>query len=193
MKGTLKDYTKEHYEAFKLSPRQLDQLESMERQFSRKANTRLSSNKLFWPFSALVAGIFIIVFSLPQQEAFSPDHIANEIAYNYNKTLSMEFKGNSIPEIRRHFNKLDFNLVNSSNNRISNLRLVGGRYSSINKQLAAQLRLSERNNQSQMIWYQIPIPSEKLDLPKEVEYYQNGVRIIMWTEKGVLHGLAERP
>lgn len=193
MKETLKGCTKKHYEAFKLSPRQLDRLESLEKQFSQQHNSRFSSNKLFWPISALVAGIFIIVFSLPQQEEFSPNHIANEIAYNYNKTLSMEFKGNSIPEIRRHFNKLDFNLVNSNNNRISNLRLVGGRYSSINKQLAAQLRLAERNNQSQMIWYQIPIPSEKLNLPKEVEFFQNGVRIIMWTEKGVLHGLAGKP
>ena len=193
MKGQLKDLTKKHYEAYQLSPRQLDQLKATEQRFSGQINHTFIQNKLFWPLSALVAGIFIVVFSLPQQDDFSPDRIANEIAYNYNKTLSMEFKGNSIPEIREHFNKLDFNLVNSSNNRISNLRLVGGRYSSINKQLAAQLRLAKQKGHSQMIWYQIPLTSKKMKLNKEVEFYQNGVRIIMWTEKGVLHGLAGKP
>lgn len=189
MKRKFNENLKEHYESFELNPRQLKGLELMEQEHSgRKQDS--GSYKLLWPVTALVAGLFIVVFSLPNQNKISPERIADEIAYQHNKTLSLEFEGNSIPEIKQHFSKLDFNLVNSNHSRISDLELIGGRYSSINKNLAAQLRLIQRNSPNQITWYQLPIDTNGIEIKSEQVIYRNGVKIIMWTEKGVLHGLA---
>jgi len=191
MTTLLKDSLKDYFESFCLSSKQLNQLESLEREHSFQTRKIPEAKKWLWPITALVAGIFLVIYFRPVPEnEFYPNGIAREIAYNHNKTLSLEFQGKSISEIRPHFSKLDFKLVTSKNNRIPDFKLVGGRYCSINKQLAAQLRLMERGNISPLTWYQLPLPLDQKGFNKNVEVYSNGVRVIMWTEKGVLHGLA---
>ncbi len=195
MKTTLEESTDQYFKSFSLTAKQISELDSLEE--SNRLGKPLFRNKTkwIWSFSALVAGLFIVFVTLPEKEEINPDVIANEIAYNHNKTLSMEFKGNSINEIKPHFTKLDFNLVPSNRNRVSNFRLIGGRYISINKRLAAQLQLKKKDNKGIVTWYQLPLPkSHKLlakdPFNKELEVYSNGVKVIIWKEKGVLHGLA---
>lgn len=194
MKSTMKDSAKIYFESYNLSSEQLNQLESVEREHVYQKSRTLKQKNWFFPVVALAAGVFMVMFySQKNDESPSPDGIANEIAYFHNKTLSPEFVGNSIHEISPHFSKLDFQLVNSGNNEISDLKLVGGRYCSINKQLAAQLRLISSDSQTPITWYQLPLPVKQNKFPKRVEIYSNGIKVIMWTEKGVLHGLAGKP
>lgn len=191
MTTTLKESAKDYFESFSLTSKQLNRLESLERQYAYQLTNTHRLQRWLWPFAAVFAGVFLIVYFRPvSDDELNPAGIANEIAYNHNKTLSLEFKGQSIPEISPHFSKLDFKLVPSTHARIPKLKLVGGRYCSINKQLAAQLRLIEAENQEPLSWYQVPLPPNQKGLNQEVEVYSNGVRVIMWTEKGVLHVLA---
>jgi hypothetical protein len=191
MTSTLKESATEYFESFNLTSKQLNQMESLVREHQWQNSRRSKPKRLLIPFASLVAGIFLVIFFQPAaKNELNPNGIANEIAYNHNKTLSLEFKGNSIPEIRSHFSKLDFNLVSSKNNELSKLKLIGGRYCSINKQLAAQLELIGANGHDTLTWYQVPLPANQKGFPGVKVVYSNGVKVIMWTEKGILHGLA---
>jgi hypothetical protein len=193
MTATLKESAKSYFESFSLTSKQLNQLESLERQYAFQSTNAGQMRRWLWPLAVMVVGVLLIVYFKPlPDDELNPAGIASEIAYNHNKTLSLEFKGQSIPEISPHFSKLDFKLVPSTHNKIPKLKLVGGRYCSINKQLAAQLRLIETGNLEPLSWYQVPLPANQKGLNQEVEVYSNGVKVIMWTEKGVLHGLAGR-
>jgi hypothetical protein len=193
MKANLKDSTKEYYESFNLTSKQLNQLESLEREHFFQSSRTSPNKSWFLPIATLVAGVFLVMYFKPTPDPeLYPSGIASEIAYNYNKTLTPEFQGKSISEIKPHFSKLDFNLVSSKHNNISDFKLVGGRYCSINKQLAAQLRLVGNNNKDTVSWYQLPLPADQRMIKKNMEIYINGVKVIMWTEKGVLHVLARK-
>ncbi len=200
MKKTLENASEQHFKSFSLSPKQLEKLGAMEQLYGSKRSRISNKMRVFWSFSALVAGLFVVFITLPEKENIDPDIIANEIAYNHNKTLSMEFKGKSFNEIKPHFSKLDFNLVPSNRKNLSELNLVGGRYISINKHLAAQIQLIRNGKDKKDIktWYQLSLPKNGTVLSRdpfqnELEVYSNGVKIIMWKEKGVLHGIAEKP
>ncbi len=191
MKSNLKEATKDYYNSFKLSSKQLNQLESLEREHHFQASKTPTNKNWFLPIATLVAGIFLVMYFKPSPEPETyHSGLANEIAYNYNKTLSPEFRGRSIPEIKQHFSKLDFQLVSSQHNKISDFKLIGGRYCSINKQLAAQLKLVGNNNNETLSWYQLPLPRDQRIINRNTEIYHNGVKLVMWTEKGVLHVLA---
>ncbi len=191
MKSTLKEATNEYYNSFELSSKQLNQLESLEREHHFQASKTSANKNWFLPVATLVAGIFLVMYFRPAPEPeMYPNVLATEIAYNYNKTLSPEFQGRSIPEIKPHFSKLDFQLVSSQHNKISDFKLIGGRYCSINKQLAAQLKLVGNNNNETLSWFQLPLPRDRQMIEKSTEIYHNGVKLVMWTEKGVLHVLA---
>ncbi len=191
MKANLKDSAKAYYESFNLTSKQLNQLESLEREHFFQSSKTSPNRSWLLPIATLVAGVFLVLYFKPTPELdVYPNGIASEIAYNHNKTLTLEFPGKSIPEIRPHFSKLDFNLVSSKHNNISNFKLVGGRYCSINRQLAAQLRLVGNNDNDTISWYQLPLPPDQRMIQKNLVIYKNGVKVIMWTEKGVLHVLA---
>lgn len=197
MKTTFEESTDKYFKSFNLTAKQLGELQSLEEQYGGNRSFYKGKARWFWSVSALVAGLFIVFVTLSEQEEINPDIIADEIAYNHNKTLSIEFKGNSIDEIKPHFSKLDFNLVPSNRQKVSNFRLVGGRYISINKRLAAQLQLMQKDNKDILTWYQLPLPEDHKILVSDpfngdLELYSNGVRVIMWKEKGVLHGLAKK-
>ncbi|MBU2511034.1 hypothetical protein KJ966_06840 [bacterium] len=197
MTTNLEESTDKYFKSFNLTTSQMSELKALEESYTMTKPFFNNKIRWVWSLSAIVAGLFIVFVTLQEKEEISPDVIANEIAYNHNKTLSVEFKGNSINEIKPHFSKLDFNLVPSDRNRISNFHIVGGRYISINKRLAAQLQLKKQDNKDIATWYQLPLPVNHRLLAvdpfkKDLEVYSNGVKVIIWEEKGVLHGLARK-
>lgn len=189
MSLTLKDNLKEHYEAHSLSSRQLNQLEKLNFKNDFYGEKKRPKKAVYWSIPALVAGVVFIFLVSPERKTLSPQQLVHEMVYNHNKTLNLEFSGRTIEEIKPYFGKLDFKLVPSQRQFIIGKRLIGGRYISINNKLAAELKLKGDNNNN-YTWYQTSIPADGTLVNNRFETYDNGVKVIIWAEKGVLHGIA---
>lgn len=194
MMPTIKESLNDYYKDYSLSEDQFEVLDRLETEHCPRSRL-VSSRKGLWVIPALAAGVLFVVLTAPENNSLEPGKIAGEIAYNHNKTLSLEFEGHSFNEIKPHFSKLDFNLVSSNNRLMKKARLLGGRYCSINNKLAAQIRLQRQGKAVPVTWYQLPISNDQADIRRlkltdKYETYSGGVKVIIWTEKGVLHGLA---
>jgi len=114
--------------------------------------------------------------------------VAKEIAVNHNKHLAIEFPTGDYHELNRLMDKLDFSSVISKRLAPGQYRLLGGRYCSIQGQLALQLKLQDRAGNRYTL-YQTPL-SKMLTGIRQGEQLIDGVRITLWREAGLLLGLA---
>jgi len=114
--------------------------------------------------------------------------VSEEIALNHNKQLAIEFSANSFAELREQMKKLDFTPVSSTQLANAGFTFLGARYCSIQGQLAAQIKLKNKDGIIQTL-YQTQLNNKLKALP-EKSYVVNGVRIKQWQEKGIFFGLA---
>jgi len=192
MNSTLKDHLKTHYESHSLSNKQLNELEKLNFKNDFYGENKRSKKAIFWSIPALVAGVVFIFFVSPKRNSLTSQQLVEEMVYNHNKTLNLEFSGRTIEEMKPYFGKLDFKLVPSQRQFVKEKRLIGGRYISINNKLAAELKLKGDNNKN-YTWYQTSIPADGTLVNNQFETYDHGVKVIIWAEKGVLHGIAGGP
>lgn len=114
--------------------------------------------------------------------------VAKEIAVNHNKHLAIEFPTGDYRELNRLMDKLDFSGVISKRLASGEYRLLGGRYCSIQGQLALQLKLQDRAGNLYTL-YQAPL-NKMLSGIQQGEQLIDGLRITLWREAGLLLGLA---
>lgn len=115
--------------------------------------------------------------------------VAAEIALNHNKQLEPEIRTNDYGAIKPGMPKLDFNPAAPDAVLAMDAELVGARYCSIGRDIAAQLRLEGDANET-MTLYQL----RGSDAPRDLETSRfdiDGVRVTLWREDGLLMGLAE--
>lgn len=114
--------------------------------------------------------------------------VSEEIALNHNKQLAIEFNAKSFAELRKQMTKLDFSPISSSRLENAGLNFLGARYCSIQGQLAAQIKLANKDGSIQTL-YQTQLNNKLQSLPEKY-YVVDGVRIKQWQEKGLFFGLA---
>ncbi|GDY27886.1 hypothetical protein AHAT_37760 [Agarivorans sp. Toyoura001] len=134
----------------------------------------------------LAATVYIYMFTGINYSA-----ISKEIAYNHNSQMQMEVVSSSIDDIQQHLNRLDFNLIDSSQLDQQQWELLGGRYCSIGGRIAAQLKVRNRQSQQVHTFYQAKLPDEWLNITQQKELNVDGVTVKVWQEKGLLIGLAK--
>ncbi|MGK0290725.1 MAG: hypothetical protein ACI86H_002184 [bacterium] len=194
MKPTIRESLQDHYQDFHLSGEQFSKLEAMEIK-SQNSLTRQqwSFKKIFLALPVVAMFIFIFIFIawgvIPFQSKTFENKIIEEIAYNHNKRLASEIKTASFSQIKSYLTKLDFNMVAASALK-TGWKLVGGRYCSINKKLAAQLHLKDSTTNQIYTWYQVGVPEKLKHQAKIIEGYSQGIKVRLWVENGILHGLA---
>jgi len=101
----------------------------------------------------------------------------------YHKTrLQLDFEGSSIVELRNKMDELPFTLQLPVSVDLQTFRLVGGRYCSINGQLAAHLRFKNPDSGRHFSLFQTALapPLERLDLSSE---NIDGMAVRLWNEK----------
>jgi len=101
----------------------------------------------------------------------------------YHKTrLQLDFEGNSIVELRSQMKELPFTLQLPVSVDLQTFRLVGGRYCSINGQLAAHLRFTNPDSGRHFSLFQTALAPqlERLDLSAE---NIDGMAVRLWNEK----------
>jgi len=120
----------------------------------------------------LGSGVFLLQ---PNHNADFSWLVAKEIAVNHNKHLAIEFPTGDYRELNRLMDKLDFSGVISKRLASGEYRLLGGRYCSIQGQLA--------------LLYQAPL-NKMLSGIQQGEQLIDGLHITLWREAGLLLGLA---
>jgi anti-sigma factor RsiW len=114
--------------------------------------------------------------------------IAAEIALNHSKNLAVEFPAKGYAELRDQMEELDFTLHPPSLPGARGLRVVGGRYCSIQGQLAAQIKLEDDAGRLVTL-YETRFVRGFAGL-SEGDLDLQGLRIRIWRDGDLLLGLA---
>jgi hypothetical protein len=113
--------------------------------------------------------------------------VAEEIALNHNKQLAVEFPAPTYPALANHMAKLDFTPARPAHGQ-TDAELLGGRYCSIQKSIAAQIKLVDDSGGVHTL-YETRWNDEFDGLPGNTVDV-DGVRVKFWRESDVLFGLA---
>lgn len=200
MRRKLKQSVRDHIESYSLSDDQLRNLESLGKQMDTRRTGQVSIYR--WSLAgALAAFILAFLFApLVVDQGEIHERIALEVATNHLKLKPLEIETASIDSIREYFDKLDFMPVNSTLINELGLELAGGRYCSLQGIAAAQLRVRQPGSDSVQTLYQTEYRKDVFkDMPvleqgePPIELYAKGIRVRIWSEKGLVFALTDLP
>jgi len=200
MSKTVKDNIHEYLDTFELSTQQLSNFDDLENRILQPVKTK--SNKGFvWSLVASVLAVGILITTLlplsntgsSQQELIYA--IASEVSYNHLKFKPLEVTSTQLSDVTQYFKKLDFNPLGSVQVTALSSRLVGGRYCSIQGNIAAQLRMQDEKGAISTL-FESRFNAEDFDfLPKledqeaPISVHVDGQRVKLWVEKGLVMAL----
>lgn len=141
-------------------------------------------------FLSLAASlVFAVTLALILSVDNVSERVAREVAMNHNKALGVEYQTDSFAVLSQYMDKLDFSLQAPRDMAFTNFTLVGGRYCSIQGQLAAQIKLADNAGQVYTL-YQTR-SGEHLESISVDRMQLDQVDIRLWQEQGLLFALAE--
>jgi len=208
MKRPLKQAVDDHFGQHKLTERRLKQLEAMMTDGAPKQARANSSqtrrHALQWSI-AIAASMLVVLAAVLQSGWLGNEpmaqRIALEVARNHISLKPMDVSTDSMNGIRDYFTDLDFAPVESILLPTATLKLLGGRYCSIQSVPAAQLRMAPTSGDDAVqTFYQAeyredvfgPLPTvEDGDVPVRISV--KGIDVDIWVEKGLLLALAREP
>lgn len=163
--------------------------ETEEEAHHKKTHTRSDKTfrgpRLKLGLSLALAVIFAVFFFLPSVDI--SQGVAKEIVLNHKKGLALEFPSENATDLGKQMPKLDFTLHHSKTIDTQGLRMIGGRYCSIQGEIAAQIRLQDKVGRIYTL-YQTALTDELLTL-KTGERQQDGLKLKLWREAGLFFGL----
>lgn len=211
MSKTVKENINEHLDAFELSSEQLSVLDDLESRVLKTAETETGLNKVksykrfSWPLvaSVLLVGVLMVTL-LPlskiggaegrtQQELIYA--IASEVSYNHLKLKPLEVASNQLSNVTQYLKKLDFNPLGSSQVLGLSSALIGGRYCSIQGNIAAQLRMQDEKGAISTLFESRFNAEDFGFLPKleaqqaPISVHVDGQQVKIWVEKGLVMAL----
>ena len=140
------------------------------------------------PLAAALVVLAVAVFLL-WKPADSTNAMATEITKNHNKQLAMEIKSGDYREVQTELDRIPFSLKLPEKTIRSKFTLVGGRYCSIQTELAAQLRLSNIDTGEPCTLY-ITKLTDSLRQLKPTTRTAKGVKVKLWSDDQRFFGLA---
>ncbi|MEM1208210.1 MAG: hypothetical protein AAGI54_02990 [Planctomycetota bacterium] len=135
---------------------------------------------------ALVLGIGIYNTRPTHEDITALAHA--EIALNHRKQLDCEWETNDVGVLRRTMDKLPFNLRLPDGPGWAGYQLVGGRYCSLDGELAAQLRITGPDGKPCTLYVLADVPG--LDAIDTAGASLGDVRVETWRSRGLFDGLA---
>lgn len=190
MKKTIQN----HFDQYQLSEEQLRRLREIQSRAPLPwLDSFLKVRRISVAFVSVVALVVIgtLAWWQPWNQSTSISSLASEIAYHHNKQMVMEIESPSTSTVRAYLSKLDFPLIESERFPSADWELVGGRYCSLKGHIAAQLRIRNKNTGKNVTFYQLLMPKEMSDLDGTFEVFEQGVRVELWKERGLLLGTAQ--
>ena len=202
-KKTIHQHAHDQFEDVRLSDEQLAQLKACAQLPTESAFERLKNNIYNKPayaslyLNGLVACVvFLLAFILFAQPTDLhldlAEEISHEVVSNHILLKPLEVKTSEMSDIKKHFTELQFNPIVSKVFSSSNGQLLGGRYCSIKRALAVQLRYDAGNGKSSTLYETSYHPKTFSSLPnvdkgeKPIEHRLQGLRVKLWVEKGLV-------
>ena len=196
-------HVKGYYSSQTLSSEKLQALMSIEAPEAEAAGQLPSRQITYWMGRwrfqrnlSIAAGLLLLVVGTFQLQSLMapvmnslPYRVAQEIALNHNKQLANEFEASTFSKLAALMIKLDFAPHVAKRVEALDYQMTGGRYCSIQGQLAAQVRLIGEQ-EKEITLYQTQLNKELATL-QESEYIVDGVNVQLWLENGRLFGLAK--
>lgn len=195
----IKQLLKNLYSGQQLEPDQLAKLLEMQSQPSSPSHESAPSKTSSWhkwrlPQTALSACVLILAVGLWTSVPLinSSRDIVEEIASNHLQPLQLDVGSSSLEEVDRNLSHLSFSLIKSARMESKQWKLLGGRYCTIQGQLAAQLKLLNKESQKIVTLYQSAIlPKSDKSLNEKTLLSDTGVEVSIWWEDGVMLALAQ--
>lgn len=159
---------------------------------SLEADTGVDERTYYVRQYMAVAAIFILLFGFYLLQSFASNRwhedVSRQVVKNHLKALEMEHRTSSYAELASALDKLDFALAEP--NFQGDYELLGGRYCSIDQQIAAQINL-ESSKGERCTLYQFKLPVNLLaQFPDRKTLQVDGVTVELWKENGLGMGLA---
>jgi anti-sigma factor RsiW len=193
MNHNFKQQVSEYFRGFRLSRRRLARLEALQADQRRKP----------WPGARILTApalqmaiiVLILVSGILLWQTWDRQSritgLSAEIAYNHNKQMAMEITSPSLPAVSNYLSKLDFALIESQQLPGDTWELLGGRYCALGGKLAAQLKMRHRATDQICTLFQTGLEEEgPLGEAKVLERHEDGVKVTLWAERGLLLGMA---
>ena len=130
----------EYYESQSLSSEKLHEI--LRRGRYARMTRRFRSFKLVAMFMIGIGIIIGIAISTFSSSDITP-RVIQEVAMNHGKNLDVEIEATSLQELVIVMTKLDFSLDSQLPSISQEYELIGGRYCSIQANIAAQLKIAE--------------------------------------------------
>lgn len=144
-----------------------------------------------WLQAAAMAAVSVGGFTtlhLHLNERSLTERVLAEIAMNHQKHLASEINSDDYVLLTQELDKLDFQL-RAPLTLAANMKLLGGRYCSINGELAAQLKLRDPNSRDVHTLFitQLTPALKRID---EREARADGIALRLWREHDMFFALA---
>ena len=179
---------KSYYEEAKLSDQQFERLMAMQAVSEEALVNGKEGGPVLGIISVAATFVLAILLVLVFNSESVSERVAQEVAMNHNKALTVEYQTGSYETLSQQMDKLDFSLRAPSHTSLEGFSLVGGRYCSIQGQLAAQIKLVDSTGQI-LTLYQTRAEKPLSVVGKEhVQLDQVDIRL--WEEQGLLFALA---
>lgn len=193
MKYSFKQQVDNYFRGFRLSKKRLARLEALQK---NPVGRRLAERRV-WRAPALQIAVILLLacgamllWQLGARQT-GITALSAEIAYNHNKRMAMEISSPSLPEVREYLSKLDFVMIESERLPRDTWELLGGRYCALGGELAAQLKMRHRPTDRVCTLFQTGLADVGSLAGKDtLERYQDGVKVTLWAERGLLLGMA---
>jgi hypothetical protein len=196
---TLKEAVQEYQSRYQLHPWQMDRLLAMQEEEGPKASPRrMPSRGLLSAVASVVLafglGWFAVWYGQPPTESIS-ELIADEVARNHLKLKPMEIENGGLASLRAYFDQLDFRPVESKLLAAKDIRLLGGRYCSLQGGIAAQLRFTAPDGEMGTLYQARYDPDIFGLLPRQsqgetpVTVETRGLAVTIWVEQGVVFAM----
>jgi len=194
-KTPLKQSVPDYLNQFELTDTQLHKLQALE---TNALPGNKSHNKFsMFSYAAVLALCAVLVFFglgeyKNQQTMYA---IAQEVSQNHLKFKPLEVADKNLLKVVSYFDKLDFNPINSALVKGLNTQLLGGRYCSIQGNIAAQLRLQQNNGSMATLFETKYNDDDFMFLPdinkgaEPVSQIVDGQTVTLWIEHGVVMAL----
>lgn len=153
------------------------------------------------PAAAIAASILVVVVAglltwqaRPETSPYAdiPRHIAKEVLVNHINIRALDVSTDSLDDVRRALDRLDFMPVSSGAVTGRNLRLLGARYCTLQGRIATQI-MFETEEGEVVTLYQTAYDQSHFGALPDIDQYQRplqlfrrGVEITIWVEQGVL-------
>ncbi len=116
--------------------------------------------------------------------------VMKEAALNHLSKLKMDARAQSLADLQGQLGELPFEIKLPDSSFFVKLALLGGRYCTMNGNLAAHLKLSDPETMKEYSLFLTPSEEGLLSLKQNTERL-SGVDVKLWSENNVVYALAE--